>query len=219
MLKNKKIMAISAVAAVLIGCTIFSIEKKAVTYEPTEKVYVATTNISPGSKLNSKNSKIKNIKISDTTSDVLKSSDNITKVRKIVKSSIYKGEYINKNRLVDENDPQAKALKIKADQVEFSINTQLLDNYAGTYREGDLVTLDYTPKSSNSNQNPKTVNLVDKIKVLGAIDSEGKFLKPGDENSLATGISFVGTRKQMLQVANAQDKGTFKIGRLNPGTN
>jgi Flp pilus assembly protein CpaB len=218
-LKNKNILIISAVATVVLACTIFSLEKKAVTYKPTKQIYVATKKITPGTYINSSNIKLKDVELSDTSSNDLSSKDDIKKSPKIAKSTIYKDERVNKNRIIDDKEPLAKALKLKNDYVEFSINSALLDNYAGTYREGDIVTIDFTPNATNNNPNPKTENIVSKIKVLGAIDSQGKFLSSNDKNSLATGISFEGTKEQMLLVANKQNQGTFKIGRLNPGEN
>lgn len=216
-LKNKKIIAASMAAAVVLGISIFSIEKKAVTYKPTTNVYVATKQIKAGSTLNSSNCKIEPMQISlISTGDNLTSQDDVAKAKKIAKETIYKGEIINKNRVINKSDPQAVALTLKKDKVEFSINAQMLDNYAGTYREGDMVTIIYTPNATNANPNPQAKVLIPKIKVLGAVDSQGKFLKQGDKDTLASGLSFAGTNEDMKAVAQDQGTGTFKIGRLNP---
>jgi Flp pilus assembly protein CpaB len=216
-LKNKKIVAVSIIAAAVIGVSIFYIEKKAVTYKPTTNVYIATKQINPGTPLDKSNCKVETIQVSIiSTGSNLTPKDNESKTKKIAKETIYKGEIINKNRVINKDDPQAAAITLKKDEVEFSINAQLLDNYAGTYREGDMVTIIYTPNATNTNPNPKSTVLIPQIKVLGAIDSQGKFLKPGDKDALAAGLSFSGTNEDMKAVAQAQSAGTFKIGRLNP---
>ena len=216
-LKDKKIVAISIIAAAVIGISIFYIEKKAVQYKPTTNVYIATKKINAGSPLDKSNCKVEAIQVSMISAGSnLTPKDNALDGKKIAKENIYKGEIVNKNRVINKEDPQATAITLKKGEVEFSINAQLLDNYAGTYREGDMVTIIYTPNATNKNPNPKSKVLIPKIKVLGAIDSQGKFLKPGDKDALAAGLSFSGTNEDMKAVAQAQSSGIFKIGRLNP---
>ena len=213
---NKKILGVSILATLVLGSSIFYLQKKAVNYTPKTKVYIAKNTINRGKEISNDSFEIKERPTELVTKDILTEKEDFNILSKIAKDTIYSGEMINKNRLVDKNDIEASVFKLKKGEVEFSINVQLLDNYAGTYRAGDIVMLAFTPKATKEEPEPKTEILVRNVRALGAINSSGKFLTPEDKNELATGIAFAGTENDFKLIAEKQNSGgKFKIAKIN----
>lgn len=211
--KNKKILSISIIATLIVGSSIYYLTKKAATYSNREKVYVAKTTITKGSPIKSSNFKLVDRDASIVTSDIATQKDKLKDT--VAKETIYDGEMLNMKRVISKTDPLAATLQLKTGDVEFSINVQSLDNYAGTYRAGDVVDIAFTPAPTNQNPTPQADILVKHAKVLGAIDSSGKYLSSGDKNVLATGISFSGSEDDFKNIAERQDRGKFKIAKVN----
>lgn len=188
---------------------------------PTTNVLVAKSNIHKGSLLTDSDFKLEEKPITDVTSDMIKSQSQIE--NKYATQNIYKGDVINSNRLSDKNGTLPY---LASGKVEFSIPLSALNNdtFAGTLRAGDIVELSYTNSKGNTTaSNSSTSSSIDtssdtsdlpsKLKVVGAVDSQGKFLDQGNNSEVAAAIMFTGSQQDFQNISQKISLGMFKIAK------
>lgn len=210
-LNKKKIIIMTA----LISCAVFALlitaEKKLVNSSPQKQIYVAAKDIKQGEFLRASDFILEDKLINNVTDDMVKSLDGIK--NKYATQNIYKEEPLNKNTIADKND--SSKMFLKPGEREFSIPLAKLDSdaFAGTLRRGDVVDISHTGVTTQGDPKPKTELTGKRVRVLGAVDSQGKFLEPSDKNVLAAAVMFAGNEDAFIKTSNQIFSGTFKIAK------
>lgn len=211
-LNKKKIIIMTA----LISCAVFALlmvaEKKLVNSSPQKQIYVAAKDIKQGEFLNASDFILEDKPVSSITEDMVKSLDRIK--NKYATQDIYKEDPLNRNKIADKNDPSKMFLK--SGEREFSIPLTKLDNdaFAATLRRGDVVDITHMyMETKGGNSVPITETTGTKVRVLGAVDSQGKFLEPNDKNVLAAAIMFAGNEDDFIKTSKQSSLGSFKIAK------
>lgn len=210
-MNKKKIIITTAVLAGIVFATLIAAEKKIANSTPEKKIYVAAKDIRQGEFLKASDFIIEEKPISNVTGDMLTSLNGITS--KYATQNIYKEEPLNKNTIADKND--SSKMFLKPGEREFSIPLTKLDNdaFAGTLRRGDIVDISHTGVAVQGDPTPKTELTGRKVRVLGAVDSQGKFLEPGDKNVLAAAVMFAGSEDAFIKTSNQMFSGNFKVAK------
>ena len=76
---------------------------------------------------------------------------------------------------------------------------------------GDGITHTYV--STKGDPMPITETTGTKVRVLGAVDSQGKFLEPNDKNVLAAAVMFAGDEDTFVKTFKQSSSGYFKIAK------
>ncbi|WP_026883718.1 SAF domain-containing protein [Clostridium akagii] len=213
-MKNYKVrvgVVTAVLAIILMGLSIF-IQRKAVNIKPQIQVYKATKTLKIGDKINSSNCEPTNIDMTSDSLNYVKSLNDTSNM--IVKEPIYKGEDINKNRLVDKSDNSVYI----ADSTtrKFSIPVSYIDDpFSLTFRKGDKVDILFTQidngaESKIANTKVEMPNAI----VVGAIDENGALINDSDKNKLATAILFQSTTGNIINITQDQYKGKFKFAEV-----
>lgn len=210
-MNRKKLIITTA----LLSCAIFALlilaERKISNAVPQKKVYVAAKDIKQGEFLKANDFIEEEKPLTKVTEDMVTSLNGIE--NEYATQNIYKEEPLNKNTIADKND--ASKMFLKPGEREFSIPLSKLENdaFAGTLRRGDIVDISHTGVASQGDPVPKTELTGKKVRVLGAVDSEGKFLEPKDKNVLASAIMFAGSEDAFIKTSNEMYSGSFKIAK------
>lgn len=210
-MNNKKIM----ITTVLLSCAVFALlitaEKKIVNSSPKKQIYVAAKDIKQGEFLKASDFILEDKQVNNITDDMVKSLDGIKD--KYATQDIYKEEPLNKNSIANKND--SSKMFLKPGEREFSIPLTKLDNdaFAGTLRRGDIVDITHTEVATQGAPVPVTDLTGKSVRVLGAVDSQGKFLEPNDKNVLAAAIMFAGNEDDFVKTSNKSSSGSFKIAK------
>lgn len=210
-MKRKKILILTTILALITFVILISLEKKLVNANPNIKVIVATKDIKQGEMLKKDYFQQEERSVITVTSDMIKSFDEID--NKYATENIYKEDTLNKKRIADKND--SSKMFLKPNEREFSIPLNKLDGdaFAGTLRLGDIVDIAHTEIASQLNPEPKTEITGKEVRILGAVDAQGKLLEPGDKNVIAASVMFAGTEEDFIKTTNDIHTGSFKIAK------
>lgn len=210
-LNRKKILITTAVLAGVVFALLIGAEKKIANSTPKKQIYVAVRNINQGEFLKASDFKIEDKDLGEATPDMMTSLGNIK--NEYAAENIYKEEPINKNIIANKND--SSKMFLKPGEREFSIPLTKLDNdaFAGTLRRGDIVDISHTGVATQGDPTAKTELTGKRVRVLGAVDSQGRFLEPNDKNVLAAAIMFAGTEDAFVKTSNEMYSGSFKIAK------
>lgn len=210
-MNKKKIILITALISCAVFVALIAAEKKIINSSPEKQIYVAAKDIKQGEFLRSSDFILEDKPISNITEDMVKSLDGIKD--KYATQNIYKEEPLNKNTIADKNDPSKMFLK--PGEREFSIPLTKLDNdvFLATLRRGDVVDITHTYISGKGESVPITEITGTKVRVLGAVNSQGKFLEPNDKNVLAAAIMFAGDQDTFVKTSKQSALGSFKMAK------
>lgn len=210
-MNKKKIILMTALISCAVFAVIIAAERKIVNSTPKKQIYVAAKDIKQGEFLRTSDFILEDKPISNITSDMVKSLDGIK--NKYATQDIYKEDPLNKNTISDKNNPSKMFLK--PGEREFSIPLTKLDNdaFAATLRLGDIVDITHTYISGKGDPVPITEVTGTKVRVLGAVDSQGKFLEPNDKNVLAAAVMFAGDEDTFIKTSKESSLGLFKIAK------
>lgn len=211
-MSRKKIAIISLLLTIVLFALSIKIERKLTNYTPKTTVLIAIQTIDAGTELSKDSNAFieKSVPMDLATIGTIKSKEELE--GKATTEKIYAGEIVNKSRIVDKTS--LTNVLISPNERTFSIPVAMLDDpFAGTLRNKDKVDILFTNAPTPGNP-AKTINLVKKATVVGALDSSGKFLLPSDKNVLASAILFSGTIEDGGKVANSMNTGRFKLLKL-----
>jgi len=210
-LNKKKILITTALLSCAVFALLIAAEKKIVNSSPKKQIYVAAKDIKQGEFLNTSDFILEDKPINNITEDMVKSLGGIKS--KYATQDIYKEEPLNKNTIADKND--SSKMFLKPGEREFSIPLTKLDNdaFAATLRRGDIVDITHTYIAGKGDPVPITEVTGTKVRVLGAVDSQGKFLEPNDKNVLAAAIMFAGNEDTFVKTSKQSSLGSFKIAK------
>jgi hypothetical protein len=205
-MKNKiRFIAIFAFLAVaLTGLSIF-LQSKLTLSIPKTTVYRAIKSISIGEKLTIADLQPIQIDLTQSSSDFI--TDLSQSANMIVKQAIYKGEIVNKNRLISKSDPSY----FQSDSNHrFSIPTTYIDDpYYSSFKQGDVVDIIFTPSRTNNGTTASTVVLA-QATVIGAIDADGNIVTSA-ALSKATAILFQSSTDNILSISTDKYQGKFSF--------
>ncbi|URZ15430.1 Flp pilus assembly protein CpaB [Clostridium felsineum] len=198
------------IATALFGTLIY-IEDKAVNKIPKTEVLVATKDINQGNLIKESDFKKVQYSSSDVNDNDIKNFDDIKD--KYALSNLYKGETINKNRIADKDDNSKIFLKKNEKEISIPINKINGDVFAGTLRKGDVVDIAHTV--NNNTQGVENQAQIDgrHVKILGAVDSQGKFLNDNDKNVVAASILIAGSEDEFIKISGHLSSGYFTIAK------
>lgn len=210
-MNSKKIMITTALLSCAVFALLITAEKKIVNSSPKKQIYVAAKDIKQGEFLKASDFILEDKQINNITDDMVKSLDGIK--NKYATQDIYKEEPLNKNTIANKND--SSKMFLKPGEREFSIPLTKLDNdaFAGTLRRRDIVDITHTEVAKQGAPVAITEITGKKVRVLGAVDSQGKFLEPNDKNVLAAAIMFAGNEDDFVKTSNKSSSGSFKIAK------
>lgn len=209
-MNKKRIITLSILLTIILSILLVYIERKLINYTPKTTVVLAIKEIEQGEELKSNNFIEKKVEADLVTIGTIKNKEEL--LGKCALEKIYPNEILNKNRIVDKNDPTNTLLGIN--EREFSIPVALLDDpLAGTLRANDKVDILFT-NTQTSNSEARTRTLVKQARIVGALDSSGKKLLPTDKNIMSAAVLFAGTSEDAAKVANSMYAGRFKLVKI-----
>ncbi|MFL0251512.1 Flp pilus assembly protein CpaB [Clostridium neuense] len=210
-LNKKRIIITTALLSCAVFAVLIAAEKKIVNSSPKKQIYVAAKDINQGEFLNASDFILEDKAINNITDDMVTSLNGIKS--KYATQNIYKEEPLNKNTIADKND--SSKMFLKPGEREFSIPLTKLDNdaFAGTLRRGDIVDITHTSVATQGAPVPITELTGKRVRVLGAVDLQGKFLEPNDKNVLAAAIMFAGDEDSFVKTSKESSAGAFKIAK------
>ncbi|PJI06578.1 MULTISPECIES: Flp pilus assembly protein CpaB [Clostridium] len=207
--RPKVLISTTLIAAVLFGGLIY-IEDKAVNSVPKQKILVATKDIDQGSKLKESDFVSVDYNLVNVNNNDIK---NVSDLRdKYVVEDIYKGEALNKQRIADKNDNSKIFLKKNEKEISIPVSKVNNDAFAGTLRKGDVIDITHTVSQSDNSDNNTEFDMK-KAEVIGAVDSQGKFLGSNDKNVLASSIMVRGSQDDFIKISKDLSNGYFSIAK------
>ncbi|KHD38170.1 hypothetical protein NL50_01290 [Clostridium acetobutylicum] len=189
------------------GCLIMA-ENKIINSSGKKEVIIASKDIKQGTAIDK--SSLKKVEYYRECVN----SDSVTNMEymgnKYALENIYKGEVISKKRISDKNDDLKPFLKENEKEISIPLSKFNNDTFIGTLREGDIVDIVHT-----SVVNEKAEDEVEAkgLKVIGAVDSQGRFLKEQDKNILAASLVFLGSDEEFIKISKDFSIGYFTIAR------
>ncbi|MCR3759372.1 hypothetical protein KYB31_10275 [Clostridium felsineum] len=205
--RAKTVIGTTLIAAALFGTLIF-IEDKAINRIPKTAVLVAVKNIDQGTVIKKNDFKEVEYSCNDVNSYDVKKFNDIK--NSYATENIYKGEILNKNRVDNKNDNSKIFLEKNQKEISVPLAKCNNDTFVGTLRKGDIIDITHTDNTQGSEI--KTEIEGKSIKVIGAVDSEGKILTK-DDKSLASSIMVEGSEENFLKISKDLASGYFSLAK------
>lgn len=206
-----KVILLTALITVILSTISISVQKKLGNVDSGMTVYKINKDVETGYEIDKEKDLVEEkISISEDSTNYIKNRNEVD--GQVVISTIYKNEKVNKKRLANKNDPGIFMADSELDR-RFSIPVAYIDDqYSLTFREGDIVDIVFTEvNGSGVKANINSEVVLTNARVVGAINSSGKFLSAKDNNELANSIVFESTTDQILNVSEKQYQGKFKF--------
>lgn len=210
-MKKTKIVILTVLIAVLLFACIVFLEKKLVKTTATVNVVVANQDIQEGELLKKSDFSIAKIPETRVTEDMVKSTNNLDNCYSI--QNIYKGEELSKNRITDKNDNSKPYLKPGEVEISIPVSKFESDVFVGTLRRDDRVDISHTAQNNSNSSNIQGSIVGKNVRVIGAVNSQGKFLGVNDNNQVAASVIFAGTEEDFLNISKDMASGTFRIAK------
>lgn len=205
-MKNKiKFIAFFAFLAVaLTGLSIF-LQSRLTLSIPKTTVYRTIKAMSINEKLTTADLQPIQIDLTQSSSDYI--TDLSQSSNMIVKQAIYKGEIVNKNRLISKSDPSY----FQSDSNHrFSIPTTYIDDpYYSAFKQDDVVDIIFTPSRANNGTTASKV-VLPRVTVIGAMDADGNIVTTAS-SSKATAILFESSTDNILNISADKYQGKFSF--------
>lgn len=211
MKKTKTVILTVLMAILLFSITVFA-EKKLVKTTATVNVVVANEDIQEGTSLKESDFHTEEKPVTRVTDDMVKSLNGLNGFYST--QNIYKGEDLNKNRIADKDNNSKPYLKSGEVEISIPISKFESDVFVGTLRRDDKVDISHTITKNDSNGTDTDGSIVGKkVRVIGAVNSQGKFLGVNDNNQVATSVIFAGTEEDFLDISKDMASGTFRVAK------
>jgi hypothetical protein len=205
-MKDKiKFIAIFASLAIALTALSIFLQTKLTLSIPKITVYRAVKSISIGEMLMTADLQPIQIDLTQRSSDYI--TDLSQSSNMVAKQVIYKGEIVNRNRLISKSDPSY----FQSDSNHrFSIPTTYIDDpYYSTFKQGDIVDIIFTPSRTNNGTTASKVVLTH-VTVVGAINADGNIVTSG-ASSKSTAILFQSSTDNILNISADKYQGKFSF--------
>lgn len=200
---RKKIIVGTVIMTVVLTLLSVGIQKRLINKEIKVTSYRLLSDVKQGDEITS--DMLEEIKLdsSSNNNDYIKSKSEVDGY--VVKEKMYKGETINKKRLMNKSD---KNYSLAKGTRKFAIEcTYFDDTYSLSVPNGSVVDIMFTELDDKKNSTT-TVEL-EKIKVVGKLDSNGKYIE--NDSIKAQAILFESPTGDIVDVTTKQFKGKFKL--------
>lgn len=197
----------SLIITVIVFISLIAVEKTLVKYTPTVKVVYCIKDIKRKEKLNSDNFILKDVPITSVDINTVKSMDEIKGM--YAKENIYANEVLNKNRIGSQS--QVESYTLNEGEREMAITFEnLADCVGGTIRKDDKIDIIFTLINNNNPLLCTTQTKLQGIRVLGAVDSTGKYIDPLDKNTPTVTLIIAAKPEECHIIENLQRYGKIK---------
>ncbi|PJI10084.1 MULTISPECIES: hypothetical protein [Clostridium] len=212
-MKFSKIRIKILIGTAVIACALFStliiLEKNMTKPLPKKEIIAAAKDIECGEEIKNCDLKIIKCDVKYVSSDMIESTSMMKS--KYALKDIYKGEILNRRKISDKSDNSRIFLKKDEKEISIPVNKINNDAFAGTLRKGDVI--DITHTSVLQGENSTTELDMKKAEVVGAVDSEGRFLESSDKNVLASSIMVRGSQDEFLKISRDLSVGYFSVAK------
>lgn len=210
-LNKFKTIIISLIITVVVFISLIAVEKTLVKYTPTVKVVYCIKDIKRKEQLNPDNFILKDVPITSIDINTVKSINEIKDM--YAKENIYANEVLNKNRIGSQSEVESYTLNEGEREMAITFEN-LADCVGGTIRKDDRIDIVFTLINNSNPLLCTTQSKLQGIRVLGAVDSTGKYIDSFDKNTPAVTLIIAAKPEECLLIENLQRYGKIKALKL-----